>query len=260
MIGHTRYGNGREHVMVLSGMPGDHSNYDGMISSIDGEQFSYVFAEYRGLGRSKAMQGNYTLAEIAGDIEQLARSLDWDRFHLVGHSFGGFIAQYLAQELKPQVKSVVAVAPVPASGMPVDEAVKEFFLRALDDDEAYLSFVLGYSGNHMTAAWARSFVRYTRAIADPAALRAYIELVCRTDFAAVMTGLETPFLALLGGEDKLYNPQLMKSTLGKWLADFSVELLPGVGHFPMLEAPTTFALILERFFTRHSAHNPGRSR
>ena len=252
MIGHTCFGHGPEHVIVLSGLPGNHSFFDAMLPGIDQEMFSYAFLDYRGFGLSRDIPGHHTLAELAGDADDLARSLGWDRFHVIGHSFGALVAQRLALDHQARVESVVAVTPIPASGNPLDAETKSVLLGALDNDEVLLAAAQAFAAGRLPLAWCRWLLRHTRETCEDKALNAYFRLSCETDFSAEISGLKTPFLVLAGADDPFYTRALMDNTFRRWLPDLGIETLPNCGHFPMLETPLLLAASVERFLkSRH---------
>lgn len=231
-------------------------NYAAVLPGIDPGLFSLIFIEYRGIGLSKGIPGVYTLDEIVSDAEEVVQSLGWERFHVLGHSFGGFVAQWLAADWGQRIKSVVAVGPVPANGNPMDEAGKALLADAMDNDDSALRVFEAYAGGRLPMAWARSMLRYTRELCDPVALRSYQCSAIAQDFSARMWGLQTPFLALLGAHDSLFNQALMEQTLGQWLPNLSIEIIPSSGHVPMLETPLLFAAAIERFLcTRPPLNN-----
>ena len=68
-----------------------------------------VFAlDNRGHGRSSAPTDRsvYTVANMADDAEALIDSLGFERYHLVGHSMGGAIAQEIALRSQPRLLSL----------------------------------------------------------------------------------------------------------------------------------------------------------
>lgn len=253
MIGHSRFGHGAERVIVLSGLPGDHSFYDAILPGIDPETFSCAFLDYRGFGLSKDIPGRHTLAELTGDVVDLANSLGWDSFHIVGHSIGALVAQRLALDHRARVESVVAVTPVPASGNPLDAATRSALLGALGDDGVFFSIAQAFAAGRLPVAWCRWLLHHTRENCRSEALNAYFRLSGETDFSAEMRGLETPFLVLLGSDDPFYTPAMVDDTFRRWLPDLAVEILGSCGHFPMLETPLRFAASMERFLTGRRA-------
>ena len=117
LLGHERHGDGPERVLVLPGVPNDFAFYGPVLHCLDGAAFSYAFPDYRGFGRSRGIAGDYSFPELVGDVLALADHLEWPRFHLAGHSFGGLLAQRLVVDAANRVKSVVAVSPAPGCGL-----------------------------------------------------------------------------------------------------------------------------------------------
>ncbi len=58
--------------------------------------FDVVAHDQRGLGRTSIPDGPYTMADYAADAAALAEHVGWDRYCVVGISFGGMVAQELA--------------------------------------------------------------------------------------------------------------------------------------------------------------------
>ena len=60
MLGYTQVGNGTTKVLVFHGWFGDYSVWEPTFKAMDTEQFSYVFIDYRGYGKSSELSGDYT--------------------------------------------------------------------------------------------------------------------------------------------------------------------------------------------------------
>lgn len=59
-------------------------------------QFEVLAHDQRGLGATVAPDGPYTMADYAADAAALATAIGWDRYSVLGLSFGGMVAQELA--------------------------------------------------------------------------------------------------------------------------------------------------------------------
>ena len=251
-IGHWVHGAGAECVIVLPGAPGDHSSFAPTLPWLGVDEFTYAFVDYRGFGSSRELAGEYSLAELTADIRGVADHLGWQQFHLVGHSFGGMLAQRLAVDATSRIKSVVAVTPVPASGIQLDEAGRELILAAVDNDEHFHAVVDLLTGNRLSSTWIDTFLRQTHETTTPTALLAYLQLAMDADFASEVKGLPTPFLILVGEHDLVYRVELIRRTMAAWLPNAVVDIMYNCGHFPMLEIPPWFVTRVEAFMRNHA--------
>lgn len=86
-------GGGDLALIVLHGGPGlDHTVFGGHLDAL-GEDVRLLLVDERSQGRSDpAPPETWTLAQFAADVEALAAALQLDRYAVLGHSFGAFIA------------------------------------------------------------------------------------------------------------------------------------------------------------------------
>lgn len=85
-------------LMLLHGGPGaDHGDFLPALAPLAGS-CRLILIDERGCGRSERLRdpGGYTLDLMVADIECVRRALDLPRFVLLGHSFGGILAQAYA--------------------------------------------------------------------------------------------------------------------------------------------------------------------
>jgi pimeloyl-ACP methyl ester carboxylesterase len=66
--------------------------------------FDVLAHDQRGLGRTSIPEGPFTMAEYAADAMALADHVGWDRFRLLGISFGGMVAQELAVTVPERIE------------------------------------------------------------------------------------------------------------------------------------------------------------
>ena len=73
------------------------------------ERFAQVAYDHRGLGRSRASdpRAQPTMADFAEDAVALIDELGWQRFALIGISFGGMVAQEIAIRCGERVRRLV---------------------------------------------------------------------------------------------------------------------------------------------------------
>ena len=77
------------------------------------EGFDLLAHDQRGLGRTSVPDGPYTMAEYAADAAALAEAEGWDRYSVVGVSFGGMVAQELAVTFPERIERLALVCTSP---------------------------------------------------------------------------------------------------------------------------------------------------
>lgn len=251
-LGYAQHGDGPIPVLVLHDWLGDHGNYDAVMPWLDGEAFTYVFADLRGYGQSIALTGACTVEEIAADCLALADRLGWQRFHVVGHSMTGMITQRLAADAPSRIVSAIAVCPVSAAGNRLAPEALAFFASTTEDDEALRRLFQFVSGG-LSDGWARAKARHNRANVAPGCRRKYLDMLVTADFVDAVRGLDTPFLVVVGDQDPGIDAQAMQGTFLAWHPNATLHVIAHCGHYPMQERPPAFAALIEGFLKRQAA-------
>jgi esterase len=249
MIACERIGNGDHKVLVLHGWFGDHAVWKPTYELLDTERFTYGFVDYRGYGASRAEGGPYTMAQISSDVRELAASLGWNRFSLVGHSMGGMAAQRVAIDAPDRVSAVVGVTPVPATGVPLPADIMAVFESAARDDKGAVMVIEGSLGQRLTPAVARLILRHTRNTVDAEVFAQYLVAFTKTDFSSESQKLTCPIKVLVGQHDGGVSEELVRGTFPKLYASVEIEVLPNAGHYPMIETPAYLVTTIEKFLS-----------
>lgn len=251
ILEHEMYGDGAEKVVIMHDWQGDHRNYDLARPFFDTDRFSYAFTDLRGYGRSRDIDGAHTAAEASADVLALADHLGWKRFHVVGHSMTGMIAQRIAIDGGERVQSVVAATPVPACGLQMPAADLAFFEATMTDDGAFLQLLAAITNRGLGDGWGRYKLERSRSSASVATRGDYLRMFNETDFSAEAHGVTTPMLVLLGEFDhESLSEANMRATFGAYYPNVQFRICLGAGHYPMQEMPPYYAAAIESFMQR----------
>ena len=212
--------------------------------SLDLPSHRVVAIDLVGHGESGSGRSSWTMAAFGEDVVAVVSELGLSRVVLVGHSMGGDVIVEAALRMRERVAGLVWVDVYRELGVvpsPVAERVAPFrrdfraatlaFVRAMFPPDADPSLV----------EWiAEDMASAPPSVALPAMLEAWGQ-------GRIMPGL----LARLGLPVVAINPAEPPSDAGS-LASHGVELvtMPGVGHFPMLEAPSKFNAVLREVVAR----------
>lgn len=252
VIGHTIHGHGPEGVIVCHGWFGDSTVFGPVFPFLDTDAMTYAFVDYRGYGKSRTVPGRYTVDEIASDVLGLADSLGWNRFHIVGHSMGGKVVQRVALSAPKRLKCGIAITPVPASGVPFDDATWALFVGAPDNDGMRFGIVNHSVSGRLTPRWISLIVKASRETSTIEAYRGYLRSWAREDFSKEAKGLAVPIKVLIGEFDQALNSELMRQTFLAWYPNAELEVIGNSGHYPMQETPVILATVMEDFLRKHS--------
>ena len=114
----TERGEGELPLFVLHGGPGlDHTMFGSYLDAL-GDRCRLLLVDERGTGRSEpAPPGTWALAHHAADVEAMAGALGLERYAVLGHSYGAFIALQHAVDFpgSPAATSSPAASPMRAS-------------------------------------------------------------------------------------------------------------------------------------------------
>ena len=240
-------GSGPRKVLCLPGWFGHARGWGAMVQHLDTTAFSYAFMDYRGYGHHKGSGGPYTMAQIAQDALALASQLGWDRFSLVGHSMGGMAIQHVLADAPERVAALVGITPVPASGVPFDEAGWAFFSAAAQDAGTRRAIIDLTTGNRLTGTWLDAMVSSSLAHSDVEAFDAYLTAWAKTSFAERIQGQTLPVLVVAGEHDPALGAETCKATWLQHYPNARLEVMANAGHYPMDETPIALATVVEKF-------------
>jgi pimeloyl-ACP methyl ester carboxylesterase len=196
--------------------------------------------EMPGFGQSRENTRTERMCELAATMSAAVTALGIDKFNLMGTSFGGKVALWLAVQQPDRVQALVLEAPAairPAGSEPPSGSPEEMARRLYAHPER-----LG-----------------PLPVADPAVQAKTRALVLRlrgpdrdTDFETRMRGLATPTLVLFGTLDGVIPPDMGR---------FYKELIPNchlvfvydAGHAISTERPEAFAEVTGDFLERREA-------
>lgn len=211
--------------------------------------------ELRGCGDSDKPEGDWSIADLAGDLLLLARSLELPPFTVAGHSLGGAVALQMALDCPACVEGVVLINPAPPTGLPMTpertqfvaetsrrpealEAALAAMLPTAPRDELYRQ-VMADAVSKSAGAWMRN-----------------VQALDRLNQSTALAGLQVPVLILYGEQDPLVIREMMEQASSQ-IPGATLESWPDVGHSPPLEAPERLADRLDRFLAEHPAGGGG---
>jgi len=241
------YGTGDLKVIVLSGWFGSAAAWENLKPHLDGNAFTYAFMEYRGYGAAKDTSGAFTFEEITADALAIADALGWDQFALIGHSMGGMFIQHIALEAPERVSKLVALTPVPANGVPLDDDGHALFHGAITEIGNRAGIIDFTTGNRNKSGWVQGVADHSWANSTQEAFAAYLTLWTERDFSDKASGNPVPVLVVAGEHDPALTADVMKATFMVQYPNAELHIMGNAGHYPMDETPVQLATVIEAF-------------
>lgn len=270
------------HVILVHGFPDTPATWDGLVPPLARAGYAVTAPTLRGYEpSSQPGDGDYGLEALAQDVLAWMDNLGTRRAHLVGHDWGATIA-YAAAALAPDRVASLATLAVPHPGrfaarlrdFPGQMALSRYILFfQLPGIAEFVARRKGFAYlEGLWRSWSPGWEPPTdaldamrRAFASPGVLRAalaYYRQAAKPKTpagrrAAELMGkpIQVPTLAIGGLADRCIDPTLFATALdgADFPAGLEVKQLPGIGHFPHLEAPEAVTGLLLDWLAR----NPG---
>jgi pimeloyl-ACP methyl ester carboxylesterase len=245
-----------EPVVLLHGWPQTWYCWRRVIPLLAGE-FRVVAPDLRGLGDSSRPAGGYDTRTVAADIHRLLHDeLGLDRYHVIGHDWGGVVGYALAAHFPGGAASLTVVdVAIPGDGSPdISQGGRRWhhaFHRTAELPEAlvagreelYLGWFYDNYGHRRDVISAEERAEYLRTYSQPGALRAGFEYyraleqdVLDNARRAEEYRIAVPVLAL-GGAGGWGRGEEVAQSLSRLADDVTGGVVAEAGHWIPEEQP-----------------------
>jgi pimeloyl-ACP methyl ester carboxylesterase len=237
-------------VLLVHGVGAQLDAWDGVVAALGG-RFTTIRFDLRGHGESSKPPGPYSAELFADDARALLDHLGIGRCRVAGHSLGATVALRLALDASDRVERLALLSP--AAGRTEEERQRVLERLAIVEH--------GIPGEHFRRSLPRwfsdEFQRANPALLeryaarnmenDPQAYAAAYRVLATTDLADEAGRVRVPTLIVTGEGDIGSSPRMAR-LLGARIPASRVEILPGLRHSVLVEAPTIVARLLAAFF------------
>lgn len=237
-------------VLLIGGTGGDLRQAPGPFWWPGAERFSLLAYDHRDQGRSVSRSGEQpTMADFADDALALVDHLGWDRFSVVGISFGGMVAQVLALTTGARVERLVLAITCSGGDGSRSYPLHELYELAHDERPARLVELLDTRAatQPQLAEAIAGFLTVDRSLAareDPSpGLLRQLEARRHHDTSARLHELRMPTLVVAGRFDGIA-PITACERLAQAIPGARLEVFDG-GHGVLLQDPAAWPSIAD---------------
>jgi proline iminopeptidase len=245
-------------LLFMHGGPGqDHTSLLAFQPCAD--QFTLVFYDHRCNGRSNgAVLSSMTWENLTADAEALRQSLGFDKWAVLGHSFGGNVALEYALRYPQSLSHLILMdtggdqrwvnqnAPeLLAKRGYSDSAVqaaRRFYNGQVTPDEYYMTvmkFLSAYFYRNILLEMAHEVFSSGQSpkLRPEATIFGYNQLLNGWTVMDRLGEIQAPTLVLAGRQDFLF-PTEHQAALAAGIPNARLEIIERAGHNPQMERPT----------------------
>jgi pimeloyl-ACP methyl ester carboxylesterase len=211
------------------------------------ERFRTIVFDPRGVARTAAPDEPFTMRELAEDLAALLEELEIGKAHVLGASFGGFVAQEFALAHPARTRSLILCCtsyggpghrpPAPETlaaiastkGLNTEERVRENLL---------LAFSPRFVEEHPDEVGRVIHLRAENGVPEYAYLR-QLQAAVAFDAAARVGGITAPTLVVTGDEDVIV-PHENSFNLASAIRGATLRIIEGGSHTFFIEQPEEF--------------------
>jgi len=235
-------------LLFLHYFGGSSRAWSGVIDQLANHYHCIAF-DLRGFGNSDAPDTGYAMSEMADDVAELIRSLNVERFHLIGHSMGGKIALTFAARQPTGLLSLVLLAPSPPTPEPMDDSERTRLLSSHGNRAAATETARKIVARPLSPQADEQIIEDTLRTSRPA-WRAWLEHGSREDISVLMPKIIVPVLVAVGAADEVLPADLLEREVVQRISGARLAVVPGtVGHLLPLEAPGATAKLIRESLT-----------
>jgi pimeloyl-ACP methyl ester carboxylesterase len=208
------------------------------------KKYTVVTVDLAGHGGTDGSRSDWSMARFGQDVATALAAVPNRQLVLVGHSMGGPVAIEAARLLKGRVIGIIGVDTFKTIGAPLlsaaqlDAAVKPFEANFIGHTREVVARYFFAPGADQALA---NKVVYDMSLSPPNVAIPAMRAVLSYDFAAPLKEITAPIVAINSDLGEPVNDLRIRKVLPR----FRAVVIPGDGHFLMLEDPARFNPALE---------------
>lgn len=244
-------------VLLVAGLGSDARYWSHLVKLLSAS-YKVITVDNRDSGRSFCAKSSYTTSDMAGDLIDLLDELSLDNVHVLGHSMGGAIAQYMILKAPERFATLILSATflkVSAFTRHIIESAIRFRLQVTDDVWLMASLPWSYTEDFFTdTEFVNEFVEGALSDPYPQVAKAYTrqaEACLEHDTRTNLSEVHTPTLVVTGESDLLSTVPVARA-IAEEVQGALCEVIPKAGHAAPIEFVQDFARVVTQFWRKHA--------
>ena len=241
-------------LILIGGLSRDHTIWNNLLDNLSAD-FRVMVYDNRGTGQTDYLANSpYTIELLAEDLAALLDTLKiTESAYIIGHSMGGFTAQYLAAKYPDKVRGLMLCN----TCMKQPAAAKQYLterLIAIDNGvpaETMFRSVLPwlFSKDFVTEDKIQTMLETVQQNPYPqslTSLRAQINACLVHDSSIIIDKIKAPTMIVTGANELIITPEVCKE-MQERIRKSKVEILADTAHMIQLEQPDATCATIKGF-------------
>jgi len=208
-----------------------------------------IVPDLPGFGKTPVPSTVWGVEEYANFVFSFTKAIGWEKFSLLGHSFGGQVAIQYGLKYPQTLETLILAA---AAGIRRKPGVKVRTLK-------YISKILGFFLQLIPLKRLREGIRYNlyMAIRRPdyervqGVMREVFRKVLSQDLGLLLPDVKTPTLIIWGEKDSS-TPVADAYTMKESIPEAQLEIIPNMNHDLNFKVPGKLAEATHRYISLHT--------
>lgn len=243
-------------IVFIHGFPYDHLMWKDQIEYFS-KNYLCVSYDIRGLGKSPAGDGQFTMEAFVDDLEKIVDELNLEKPILCGLSMGGYISLRAMERFQNKFSAMILCDTKSEADNNDGKLKRAAAIKQINSgkfDEFIEAFVLNCFGEMFVkdnSTEYKKVVDRSKKNNQIGVKGCLLAMLGRTDTTATLPNIKIPTLVIGGSEDNLTPPDVMMSMADK-IPNAKFVLVEKAGHMTPIENPNAVNKAIKDFLTKNN--------
>ena len=244
-IAYNVHGKDKPSLILVHGWSCDSRYWHKQISNLTAK-YQVITVDLAGHGNSSVDRASFTIQSFANDVIAVLKQEQINDAILIGHSMGAAVVATAAKSAPDRVKGIIAVDSLhnvanDISANTVTEMLTSFEQNFRQTTQDFVLSMFPEKKNKELINWVKQDMSSAPSFVANNAMKNYFSLYVGAQFSQTFDSFDKPVISI--------NSRLWPTNANgnqKAIKNYQLTYIEDVGHFPMLEKPEEFNLLLNQ--------------